>query len=63
MNNKKKLWFFIGFLIVIVGGGFLLSMLIPRNSIKKTGYKTKMNPNYIEDKMQEKKDSLKKQKH
>jgi hypothetical protein len=60
MNNKTKLRVLLIFVVVLVGGGFLLATLIPETGIKKTGYKTKVNPSYIEDKLQEKKDSLRK---
>ena len=53
-NKKKKLIVFAIFVVVIIGGGFFLTFIIPRNSVKKTGYKTKHNPSYIDEKMKEK---------
>lgn len=47
-SQKTKLIIFICFLILVLGGGYLISRKISKNAIKKTGYKTQYNPNYID---------------
>ncbi|MCC7298327.1 MAG: hypothetical protein IT244_08345 [Bacteroidia bacterium] len=54
-NPKIKLVVFIVFLLLVIGGGYGLSTLIGRNSIKKTGFKTEHNPNYIDSMVRAKK--------
>lgn len=47
-NSKSKLIILFIFLALIIGGGYLLSRRINRNGVKKTGFKTEYNPNYID---------------
>lgn len=49
MNSKKaKLIAAVIFLIIVIGGGYLLSTRIQKHSIRKTGVKTEFNPVYID---------------
>jgi hypothetical protein len=54
-SNKAKILVFIIFLVLVVGGGFLLSMKIRKNAIQKTGFRTNHNPNYIDSMVRAKK--------
>lgn len=54
-SQKKKLLVVFIFVTVVIGGGYLLSTFIGRNSIKKLGYKTQHNPTYIDSMVRAKK--------
>lgn len=47
-SKKTKLLVLLIFLLLVLGGGFLISRNISRNAIKKTGVKTDFNPGYID---------------
>lgn len=47
-SSRKKLLILFLFLFFLLGGGYILSRKINRNGIKKTGYRTEHNPNYID---------------
>lgn len=47
-SRKIKLAVAVIFLLIVIGGGYLLSTRIQKHSIKKTGTKTEFNPVYID---------------
>jgi hypothetical protein len=54
-KSRNKIVIFILFLILIIGGGYMLSRKIDKNGIQKTGYKTEHNPSFIDSSMKSKK--------
>lgn len=54
-SKRNKIIIAAIFLIIVLGGGYLFSTKISKNTIKKTGYKTNHNPSYIDSMMRLKK--------